>query len=259
MTPDHRDSGLLPRFGLIWPPLLAFAGLLVTWQAAATLTGTPTVIAPSPLDVAAAAADAAPLLLGAGLTTATTAVLGLCAGVVAGLCIAFAMTASATAASAFYPYLVALRVAPLVAFAPLVFLWFGNETATRAAMVATLTTFPVAVASLDGLRSTPAAYLDLAESVGAPAHRIFLRVRVPAAAPSVLAGVKLAAAVSVTGTVVVEFLTLRGGLGTRVVRASTALDTAGMFAALFALACLGLAFYAVPAAVENVVTRNANG
>jgi len=251
-------AGLSRTFEATWPPLLVFGGLVATWQAAVMLTEVPTVVVPSPIDVAAAAASSAPSLLGAGATTGTTAALGLFAGTVAGLCLAFAMAASLTAASLVYPYLVVLRVAPLVAFAPLVFLWFGEGIATRAAVVATLTTFPVAVASLDGLRSTPPAYLELARSVGAPAHEIFLRVRVPAAAGSVFAGIKLAAAVSVTGTVVVEFLTLQGGLGTRVVRASTALDTAGMFAALFALAGLGLGFYAVPASIERVACRPGN-
>jgi ABC-type nitrate/sulfonate/bicarbonate transport system permease component len=165
------------------------------------------------------------------------------------------MVHSRTVTAVVSPYLIALRTTPLIVVAPLLFLWLGSGLLARALLVTTLTTFPVALASLDGLRSTPEPYLDLARSVDASARQEFLLLRVPAAAPSVFAGVKVAATLSVVGTVVTEFLTLRGGLGARTVRTSTALDTAGMFAALFALALLGLAFYAVPALVERNVHR----
>lgn len=235
----------------VGPPLAVLVAGLAAWQAAVVATGVPPVILPSPLDVAAAAGASAGTLLAAAAVTAATALLGLAAGVVVGLALALAMVASRPVGAVVQPYLVALRVAPLVAIGPLVFLWIGAGIPARALLVATLTTFPVAIGSLEGLRATPEPYLDLLRSVGASRRARLLRVRLPAAAPSVFAGVKLAAALSVIGTVVAEFLTLRAGLGYRVFEASTALATARMFAALVGLALLGLAFYGTAALIER--------
>jgi NitT/TauT family transport system permease protein len=141
---------------------------------------------------------------------------------------------------------VALRIAPLVAVAPLVFLWFGRGIPARALLVGTLTVFPMTVATLDGLRSTPRQYVALARSVAASPAAVFLRIRVPAAAPSVFAGLELAATLSVIGAVIAEFLTLRTGLGYRVFVTADRLQTADSFAALAALSLLGIAFFLAP-------------
>jgi ABC-type nitrate/sulfonate/bicarbonate transport system permease component len=224
---------------------------LAGWQAATVVYAIPTVILPSPVDVAAELAASWRVLLGDAAVTAATAALGLLGGCVAGLLVAFGMTASRTVELVARPFVVGLRIAPLVAIAPLLFLWFGRGVPARAVLVATLTQFPVAVASVGGLRAVPTEYLDLARSVDAPAARTFLHVRVPAAAPSVFAGVKLAAALSVIGAVVAEFVTLTAGLGYRVFVTSTSLHTERTYAALVALVALGLAFYLLPAWLER--------
>jgi ABC-type nitrate/sulfonate/bicarbonate transport system permease component len=161
------------------------------------------------------------------------------------------MVSSRAVDAVVHPYVVALRIAPLVAIAPLLFLWFGRGVLTRALLVTTLTVFPVTISALGGLRSVPEEYLDLGRSVAAPGWRLFVSVRLPAAAPSVFAGVKLAAALSVVGAVVAEFVTLSSGLGYRVFVSSTNLQTARAYAALVFLVALGLAFYLVPARLER--------
>lgn len=249
---DHYQSLL----GRAAPPAVLFVLIVGAWQAAVVLSDLPAVVLPGPTSVLRAGIEAWPRLLEATVVSAATAALGLVAGVVVGLGLSFAMVVSPTARAVVQPYLVALRIAPLVAIAPLVFLWAGSGLSSRALLVATLTVFPVALGGFDGLRSTPTAYLDLMRSVDAGPLATFLHVRVPAAAPSVLAGVKLAAALSVIGTVVAEFLTLRAGLGYQVFTAADALETAFMFAALFALVGLGLGFYLVAVGLERVVLRD---
>lgn len=235
----------------VWPPVVVAAVAVVCWQWVVTTTDVPEVILPGPGDVVTAGLAAHDVLLAAAATTAMTAAFGLLGGVVVGLTLAFAMVGSRTAAAVLHPYLIALRIAPLIAIAPLVFLWIGDGVGARATLVATMTVFPVAIASVDGLRAVPEEYTDLARSVRAPSARVFLRVRVPAAAPSVFAGVKLAAALAVVGTVVAEFLTLQSGLGYQLFHAAEYLQTSTTFAALLLLTGLGLGFYLVPAAVER--------
>lgn len=226
---------------------------LVGWHAATVALGLPSVVLPAPVEVAAAFVDLRWALVGDAAVTARTAGLGLAAGVGVGGALAFAMVRSRPAASVILPYVVALRIAPLVAIAPLLFLWFGRGLVGKTLLVSTLTVFPVTIAALDGLRSTPESYLALLRSVGASETAVFFRVRVPAAAPSVFAGLKIAATLSVIGAVVAEFVTLDAGLGVRVFESSNALRTAESFAALAALSALGLLFYLVPAALERVV------
>lgn len=241
------------RLAVVGPPALLAALALTAWQAFVVLGDVPSVVLPPPTAVAVAGVEAGGTLLADAAVTAATAGLGLGAGVTVGLALAFAMVRSRAAAALVGPYLVALRITPIVAVAPLLFLWFGDGLPVRAALAATLATFPVAIASLDGLRSVPEAYLDVARSVAAPDRRTFLRVRVPAAAPSVFAGVKLGAVLSVVGTVVAEFVALDGGLGHRILVASTRLETALMYAALFVLAAVGVGFYLLPVAAERRV------
>lgn len=248
---DGLASGSLRVARTVGPAALFGGAFLGAWQAFVVLEDVPTVILPSPVEVAVTLVESSPTLLSDAVTTALTATVGLLAGTCIGLLVAFAMVRSHVASVVVHPYLVAFRIAPLVAIAPLVFLWLGDDLLARAALVTTMTTFPVAIASLDGLRATPDAYLELLQSVDAPSSAVFLRVRVPAAAPSVFAGLKLASVLSVTGTVVAEFLTLSSGIGYRVFRSSTYLQTRTTYAALAVLAVVGLAFYLVPVTVER--------
>nr|WP_239641904.1 ABC transporter permease [Haloterrigena salina] len=237
----------------VGPPAFVFVVLLAAWQAAVVVTGLPTLILPSPTDVATALLETYPTLLGDAVVTGVTAAAGLLAGGLVGFALAFGMTYSRTATRTLVPYVVALRIAPLIAVAPLLFLWFGRGIPARALLVATLTVFPMTIAALDGLRETPAPYLDLADSVGASRLETFLFVRVPVAAPSVVAGFKIAATLSVIGAVVAEFVTLRAGLGYRVFDTATYLETAETYAALVVLSALGVGFYLVPVALERLL------
>jgi ABC-type nitrate/sulfonate/bicarbonate transport system permease component len=244
-------AGLRTTAAQVAPAALSLLAVLVGWQACVTASDVPPVVLPSPIDVFEAGITSWRLLLGDAVVTASTAALGLFIGGSVGLLVAFVSTGSETVEGVVYPYLVAIRIAPLVAIAPLLFLWLGDGLLARAVLVATLTVFPVAVASLDGLRSTPRRHIDLLRTVDAPPSRVFRSVRLPAAIPSVLAGVKLAAALSVVGAVVAEFLAFDGGLGYRVFNASSNLRTPRLFAALFVLVALGLGFYLPAVALER--------
>ncbi|MFC7214216.1 ABC transporter permease [Saliphagus sp. GCM10025334] len=253
-TPERRSivvDRVRPGLVRVGPPLATLACVLALWQGVAVVYDVPTVILPTPIDVGAALVEGYPTLLADAAVTAATAALGLGGGAAVGLVLAFAMTRSRSATRTILPYVVALRIAPLIAVAPLLFLWFGRGIPARALLVATLTLFPMTIATLDGLRSTPSAFLDLAASVGASSLETFLRVRVPAAAPSVFAGFKIAATLAVVGAVVAEFVTLRSGIGYRVFYSATRLETATSYAALAMLSLVGVGFYLLPALLER--------
>lgn len=235
------------------PPAVVFVALLVGWFVAAART--PAILLPAPTAVLHTVLSDPATFLRAGTVSAVTALVGLGLGVVLGLVFAFVAVSSEPGRAVIEPAVVGFRIAPLTAIAPLVLLWFGTGIAVRAVLVALMTTFPVTVASIDGLESTPREYLDLLDSVDASNRETFLAVRLPAALPSVFAGVKLAAALAVTGTVVAELLTLRGGLGAGIWEAGRLVRTAELFAYLLAVALFGVAFYGAAAAAERVVSR----
>ncbi|MFC4449870.1 ABC transporter permease [Halorussus aquaticus] len=243
-----RASGVVARG---WPPVAVAVLGLLAWSVAARTAGVPDVILPSPGDVAAALAEHWPALAEAAGVTALTAGLGVVAGAVVGAALAVAMAASETTRAVVRPYVIALRVVPVIAVAPLLFRWFGDGVGARAALAGTLAIFPVTIATYQGVAATPEEFVALARSVGASPATRYLRVRLPAAAPQAFAGLRIAAAAGVVGAVVAEFLTLKAGIGYRVFRASTRLQTARMVAALGVLALLGVAFYLVPALVER--------
>ncbi|WP_137291447.1 ABC transporter permease [Natronorubrum halophilum] len=253
VSPSTVRDRLVAAGRRVVPPAVVFAALLVAWHAAVVVADVPTLILPSPVDVATALAETYPTLLGDAAVTGLTAATGLIAGGAVGFVLAFAMTYSRTATRTVLPYVVALRIAPLIAVAPLLFLWFGRGIPARALLVVSLTVFPMTIATLDGLRRTPTRYLDLADSVGASRAETFLLVRVPAAAPSVVAGGKIAATLAVVGSVVAEFVTYDAGLGYRVFETATYLRTAETYAALVVLSGLGIGFYLVPVGVERLL------
>ncbi|WP_341850673.1 ABC transporter permease [Natronococcus wangiae] len=235
---------------------MVLAALLVAWHAAVVRYRLPSIILPSPREVGGALVETYPTLLGDAAVTGATAGIGLVVGSAVGAVLAFAMVHSRTVTSTVLPYIIALRIAPLIAIAPLLFLWFGRGVPGRALVVVTLTVFPITISTIGGLRQTPEEYLELMETVNASRTTVFLNVRIPAAAPSVFAGLKIAATVSVIGAIVTEFVTLNAGLGYRVFETAAYLRTAETYAALVVLSLLGIAFYLVPVAIERAIRRS---
>jgi NitT/TauT family transport system permease protein len=166
------------------------------------------------------------------------------------------------------PYLVVSQTVPLIALAPLVALWggklsiFGIEWPrwfSAAVLGAFLSFFPIAVGTLRGLASAPAAAVELMESYAASWKQILLKLRFPSAIPYMIPAFKLGASGSVVGVVVAEISTgLKGGIGRLIIeyaREATA-DPAKVFTAVFGAAALGLTMAGVIAISDVYLMRN---
>lgn len=166
------------------------------------------------------------------------------------------------------PYLVVSQTVPLIALAPLVALWggklhiFGFEWPrwfSAAVLGAFLSFFPIAVGTLRGLASAPAAAVELMESYAASWKQILLKLRFPSAIPYMVPAFKLGASGSVVGVVVAEISTgLKGGIGRLIIeyaREATA-DPAKVFTAVFGAAALGLTMAGVIAILDVYLMRN---
>ena len=166
------------------------------------------------------------------------------------------------------PYLVVSQTVPLIALAPLVALWggklhiFGFEWPrwfSAAVLGAFLSFFPIAVGTLRGLASAPAAAVELMESYAASWKQILLKLRFPSAIPYMVPAFKLGASGSVVGVVVAEISTgLKGGIGRLIIeyaREATA-DPAKVFTAVFGAAALALTMAGVMAISDVYLMRN---
>lgn len=245
-------------------PLVLIGLLLGGWEAACRLLEVPAYFLPAPSAVAAAIGAAWPALLRAASNTLAMALWGLAAATVAAAALALPAALSPIVERAVRPVAVGLQVTPVVALAPLVVIWAGLDRPglAVAALSAVVAFFPIFSGVLTGLKSADPDLERLFDLYQAsPAQRL-LRLRLPAAVPFLLEGVKVAAGLSVIGAVVAEWVAGSGatqGLAWKILEAGNRLRTADMFAALTLLAALGFLLNAVVGAIEAEALRRWRG
>lgn len=196
------------------------------------------------------------------------ALVGFVIGSSIGVALAALMTRFKTMERGLLPYLVVSQTVPLIALAPLVVSWGGKlhifgftwpRWLSASVLGAFLAFFPIAVGTLRGLKSAPAASLELMESYAASWKQTLFKLRFPAAIPYMVPAFKLGASGSVIGVVVAEISTgLKGGIGRLIIeyaRQATG-DPAKVFTAVFGAAGLGLAMAGLVALADVLLMRN---
>jgi NitT/TauT family transport system permease protein len=200
--------------------------------------------------------------------TLRLALAGFAMGALVGVGLAIVMARFKVVERGLLPYLVISQTVPLIALAPLVVSWGGRlhlgafewpRWLSAAVLGAFLAFFPVAVGTLRGLTSTPAASLELMDSYAASWRQTLFKLRFPAAVPYIVPSMKLAATASVVGVVVAEISTgLAGGVGRLIIeyaREATA-DPAKVYTAVFGAAALGLLMAGLVALADLLLMRN---
>lgn len=227
------------------PSVLAVAGLLILWQLVCSIGLVPAYMLPSPVQVLQAFVSELPALWKNALITLQEAFIGLILGVSVGFLAAVLMDAFEVLYKAFYPLLILTQTIPSVAIAPLLVLWFGYEMAPKIILIVISTFFPVAVGLLDGFRSADKDAIGLLRSMGAGPLQIFRYIKFPSALPQLFSGVRIAAAYSVVGAVISEWLGGFGGLGVYMTRVKKAFAFDKMFAVIFLISGISLALMAL--------------
>jgi len=233
------------------PSILAVATLLLVWQLICMLGLMPSYMLPSPIKVLEAFVDELPLLWENSLITLQEAFVGLLLGVGVGFLTAVLMDAFDILYKAFYPLLIITQTIPTVAIAPLLVLWFGYEMTPKIILIVISTFFPVTVGLLDGFRSTDKDTVGLLRSMGATRLHIFRYLKFPAALPQFFSGLRIAAAYSVVGAVISEWLGGFGGLGVYMTRVKKAFAFDKMFAVIFLISAISLALMALVELAEK--------
>jgi len=179
-------------------------------------------------------------------------VLGLLVGAGLALVVGYGLARSALIERLLSPYLVAAQAIPILALAPLLVLWFGPGLVSKVVICALIIFFPVAVATMVGIRSVDSRLLELGRSLRATPREVLLTLEIPAALPSILGGLRVGVTLAVVGAVVGEWAGASQGLAVLINLARGSLfDIPLMFATLVMIAIVGIALYLVVVILER--------
>lgn len=229
----------------LWIPLSVLLGLLIVWQLVSMTGLIPGYMLPSPVKVIQAFVEDFPLLMRHAGITLLEAGIGLLCGVLLGFVSAALMDAFEPLRKALYPLLVISQTVPPVAIAPLLLLWFSYGIAPKIVLVVIASFFPIAVGLLDGFQAVDEDQLRLMRSMKASRRQIFWHVKLPQALGEFFSGLKIAAAYSVVGAVISEWLGGFYGLGVYMTKVRKSFSYDKMFAVILLVSVISLLLMAL--------------
>lgn len=237
--------------------LLTVLAVLALWQLVVALELYPSFIIPPPLAVLEKFIEVVQdgrLLLHTS-TTFVEVLAGLAIGVSVGVVLGYAIAKSRTLEDILSPLVVALQSTPVVAYAPLLVIWFGSGLSSKVLTCALIVFFPVLLNTIVGLRSTPPSLRDLMRSLEATRRQMFFQLEIPAAMPVLIGGLKVSATLAVIGAVVGEFVTSNAGLGFLINVGKNQYDTPLVLVGVITLAVMARLLYGAVSVVERWVRR----
>lgn len=163
------------------------------------------------------------------------ALLGIACGVVLGL--------SPRTEAMLSPYILALQIAPKVAFAPLFVMWLGYTIYPKIIVAVLIVFFPVMINVLSAVRTVDPDMINLVRTLNASRWQIFRLVEFRSAVPALFSGLRIASTLSVIGVTVGELVGGNKGLGYLLVEGEGQGNTAAVFVAIVALTVIGIIAY----------------
>jgi NitT/TauT family transport system permease protein len=234
-------------------PLFTLFVVLGLWQLAVSLQFLPTFLLPAPLEVLAKFPDAVRednLLFHLGVTIQEI-ILGLFFGVSAGVILGYLIARQPILEETLSPLIVTLQSTPVVAYAPLLVIWFGSGATSKILICALIVSFPMLMNTVVGVRSVPVSLRDLMSLSQARWWQTLTKLEVPAAMPILLNGLKTSATLAVIGAIVGEFVNPQSGLGYLIIRGRTQYDTPLVFVTVIVLAITARLLYGGVSILES--------
>jgi NitT/TauT family transport system permease protein len=243
--------GIVPRIMSRVPSeLWTLLAMLAVWQAAVSIFAVREILVPG-VDVVVSEIWSNPsFYLVQSLHTLGNTLAAFAIAVISGVGLAIAIVYSKFLEKTLYAVLVALNNVPKVALAPLFVIWLGTGNASKIAMGVMISIFAVVIDAVLGLRSLNPDMIDLGRSMRGSGLKMLLKLRLPNALPSILAGMKVAISLSLVGAIVGEFVAAQNGLGFVILSAQGAFRTDRVFAAILILAIIGTALFYLMELIE---------
>ncbi len=187
-----------------------------------------------------------------GITTLEV-IVGFFLGSVLGMAIGYLLGVSPRAEVVLSPYILALQIAPKVAFAPLFVMWLGFTVYPKILVAILIVFFPVMVNVLTAMRTVDPDMVNLARAFSASRWQIFRKIEYPASLPPLFSGLRIGATLAVIGVVVGELVGGNLGLGYLLVMGGGQGNTAMVFVAILLLTVIGILAYGAVILVERRV------
>lgn len=252
---NRRSAGARVRNAAehVLPPLLFLIVVLALWQLGVKASGTEESTLPAPTDIFSAMWDIRQLLLDNSWVTIQEILLGYAAAIALGVGLAVIVSTSVLAERAVYPWLVVSQMVPIVAIAPIIVIWTGFDMRPKVIVIALVSFFPIAVNTIDGLKSTEPELLNLLKTLGAGRWKRFRTAQLPSALPFLFSGLKVGAALSVIGAVFAEWVGADAGLGYLILTLNNQVATSEMFATIIVLATIGITLFGLVRLLERML------
>lgn len=214
--------------------------LLVIWEAVVWIFHIPLYVLPSPVQVVQTLVAEAGTLWGHALITTMEAVVGIVIALVLAIILGVAMDRFPVVRQGLYPVLVVTQTVPMIVLAPILIIYMGFGAAPKILTVVLMCFFPVAVSFSDGLSQVDEEYVHLVRSYGTGKWGAYRLVKIPAAIPALLSGLKVAATYSISGAVVGEWIGSQRGLGYYLLRVKNGYMLDKVFACVLVIIFLSL-------------------
>jgi NitT/TauT family transport system permease protein len=189
--------------------------------------------------------------------TSKVAMTGLIVSIVLGVAIAVLMSQSKLVERATFPYMVMLQAVPILAISPLIGFWFGYANNSRVIVVVIISLFPIVVNTLLGLQSADRSMHELFDLQQASRLVRLRKLMFPAALPTMFAGLRISAGLSVIGAIVGDFVYGRGqaGIGQRLKTYASQGQGEELLTAVIMSCLLGVAVFLFFGWLANRLTR----
>lgn len=192
-------------------------------------------------------------LLGAGLVTFSRAAAGFLVGGIIGIILAVIMSLSKTVERIGLPYLIISQMIPILALAPIIFNIVKDMDSARIIIAAYITFFPVAINMLSGLKAVERDQKDLLYSVAASQVEIYYKLMFPFSMPYLFTGLKIAAPLAITASILVDMLGSSSGIGVKILYALYSNSSNIFWAAVLTSALMGISGYYLVVLGEKVL------
>jgi len=190
-------------------------------------------------------------LLANTLSTSFYTVLGFAIGSLMGAAIGYMLGMSEFWEKVLSPYILALQIAPKVAFAPLFIMWFGFNAMPKLLVTVLIVFFPVLVNVLQAMKTVDRDMINLARAYSLSRWQIFLKVQFPSTLPALMAGLRIASTLAVIGVTVGELVGGNVGLGFLISFGSGQANAAMVFNAIILLTLIGIVLYSALVWIEE--------
>ncbi|MGX5842077.1 ABC transporter permease [Mesorhizobium sp. ArgA1] len=264
LTLDPEEAGRvrqerLERIGRWVLPLAIMILAIWFWDRICVWNEIPKYILPRPGVVLQTLYDDSGLLFSSLLVTLRITFLSLVLAVIGGVGLAVLFAQSKWVEMSFFPFAIVLQVTPIVAIFPLINIYVNNQTVKLLLCAWIVAFFPILSNTTLGLNSVDRNLRDMFKLNGATRWQQLRYLRLPAAMPYFLGGLKIAGGLSLIGAVVAEFVAgaqgQSSGLASRIIEAGYRLNAPRLFAALILISLTGILIFLVLSLVSHLILR----